>query len=87
MLVNQPYNVQNAGAAPYSRRLVSKIMVAFDHACEQRQVEVAQQLLEVLETALLHRPLPPDVTLRRNAETLVTAHERLWTLRHPDMPE
>ena len=29
------------------------------------------------------RPLTPDGTRRRNMESLVAAHERLWHLRHP----
>ncbi len=87
MLLHQPYDLLQTSTPRFSRRLVGKILMAFDHACEQRQLEVAEQLLQVLETALLHRMLPPDVTQRRNAETLVAAHERLWELRHPPTPE
>ncbi len=78
-----------ASAAPprYSRRLSDKILIAFHHACDQGDFEVAQQLLQVLEMMLTRRPLTPDGTRRRNMESLVAAHERLWYLRHPSTGE
>lgn len=73
------------GAAPrYSRRLSDKILIAFHHACDQADFEVAEQLLHILEMMLTRRPLTPDGTRRRNMESLVAAHERLWYLRHPN---
>jgi hypothetical protein len=78
----------NEGAAPttprYSRRLSDKILIAFHHACDQGDFEVAEQLLHVLEMMLTRRPLTPDGTRRRNMESLVAAHERLWHLRHAE---
>jgi hypothetical protein len=75
-------------AAPrYSRRLSDKILIAFHHACDQSDFEVAEQLLHILEMMLTRRPLTPDGTRRRNMESLVAAHERLWHLRHPHMDE
>jgi hypothetical protein len=75
-------------AAPrYSRRLSDKILIAFHHACDQGDLEVAEQLLHVLEMMLTRRPLTPDGTRRRNMESLVAAHERLWHLRHPNSEE
>ena len=71
------------GAPRYSRRLSDKILIAFHHACDQSDLEVAEQLLHVLEMMLTRRPLTPDGTRRRNMESLVAAHERLWHLRHP----
>ena len=72
------------GSAPrYSRRLSDKILIAFHHACDQGDFEVADQLLHILEMMLTRRPLTPDGTRRRNMESLVAAHERLWYLRHP----
>ena len=71
------------GAPRYSRRLSDKILIAFHHACDQNDFEVAEQLLHVLEMMLTRRPLTPDGTRRRNMESLVAAHERLWHLRHP----
>lgn len=72
------------GSVPrYSRRLSDKILIAFHHACDQGDYEVADQLLHILEMMLTRRPLTPDGTRRRNMESLVAAHERLWYLRHP----
>jgi hypothetical protein len=48
---------------------------------------VAEQLLHVLEMMLTRRPLTPDGTRRRNMESLVAAHERLWHLRHAETRE
>jgi hypothetical protein len=74
-----------AGGAPrYSRRLSDKILIAFHHACDQADFEVAEQLLHILEMMLTRRPMTPDGTRRRNMESLVAAHERLWYLRHPN---
>ncbi|MEA2741084.1 MAG: hypothetical protein QOH05_4391 [Acetobacteraceae bacterium] len=76
------------GAAPrYSRRLSDKILIAFHHACDQADFEVAEQLLHILEMMLTRRPLTPDGTRRRNMESLIAAHERLWYLRHPNPEE
>ena len=79
--------VRENGAAPaqrYSRRLSDKILIAFHHACDQADFEVAEQLLQILEMMVSRRPLTPDGTRRRNMESLVAAHERLWHLRHPN---
>jgi hypothetical protein len=73
-----------AAAPRYSRRLSDKILIAFHHACDQADFEVAEQLLHILEMMLTRRPLTPDGTRRRNMESLVAAHERLWHLRHPN---
>ncbi|WP_135467107.1 hypothetical protein [Crenalkalicoccus roseus] len=74
------------GMAPprHSRRLSDKILIAFHHACDQGDYEVAEQLLRILEMMLTRRPVSPDTNRRRNMESLVAAHERLWHLRHPD---
>jgi hypothetical protein len=59
--------------------------VAFHHACDQGDHEVAEQLLRTLELMLTRRTTTtPDANRRRNIESLVAAHERLWHLRHPD---
>jgi len=81
-------NESPAAPAPrYSRRLSDKILIAFHHACDQGDFDVAEQLLHVLEMMLTRRPLTPDGTRRRNMESLVAAHERLWYLRHTEIPE
>jgi hypothetical protein len=61
--------------------LSDKILIAFHHACDQADFEVARKLLETLEMMLKQRPQVPDRTRRRNLESLVAAHERLWNLR------
>ena len=82
---DDPSRETGPGGAPrYSRRLSDKILIAFHHACDQSDFEVAEQLLHILEMMLTRRPLTPDGTRRRNMESLVAAHERLWHLRHPN---
>jgi hypothetical protein len=68
------------------RRLSDKILSVFHQACDQADFEVAEQLLHILEM-LRTRPPPPDGNSRRNMESLVAAHERLWLLRHPDQEQ
>ncbi len=77
-----------AGAPPrHTRRLSDKILIAFHHACDQGDFEVAEELLRILEMMLTRRPVAPDVNRRKNMESLVAAHERLWLLRHPEANE
>ena len=75
-------------AAPeprYARRLTDKILVAFHHACDQRDIEAAGQLLGVLDFMIRRTPNLPTGRDRRAKESLVAAHERLWHIRHPDL--
>jgi hypothetical protein len=67
-----------------SRRLSDHILTAFHQACDQRDLEVAERLLAVLELAVSPRLLPEGVPDRRVQDNLVAAYERLWGLRHPD---
>jgi hypothetical protein len=69
----------------YVRRLSDKVLIAFHHACDQSDFEVAMRLLQLLEMMLTRRPLNADRAGRRNVEGLVAAHERLWHLRHIDL--
>jgi hypothetical protein len=73
-----------SGAPRYSRRLSDKILMAFHHACDQADYEIAEQLLHILENMLTRRTVPADVNRRKSIESLVAAHERLWHLRHPE---
>jgi hypothetical protein len=41
-------------------------------------------LLRILEQILTRRPVATDTNRRKNLESLVAAHERLWLLRHPE---
>lgn len=68
----------------YSRRLSDKILIAFHHACDQDDYEIAEQLLVILENMLTRRSPNSDANRRKSIESLVAAHERLWHLRHPE---
>jgi hypothetical protein len=86
MAEDGPEGTATTARAPqrYTRRLSDKILIAFHQACDQGDFEVAEQLLRVLETMVMRRPNAPDVNRRKNIESLVAAHERLWVLRHPE---
>ena len=71
----------------YTRRVSDKIFVAFHQACDERDFEVAERLLQTFEMMLARRPLTPDGNRRRDLDALVAAHERLWHLRHPPLNE
>lgn len=76
--------VRDTATAPrHSRRLSDKVLIAFHHACDQGDYDVAEQLLHVLEMMIRRRVLSPDLNRRRSMDSLVAAHERLWHLRHP----
>ena len=79
-----PADAHRAGpAARHARRLSDKILIAFHQACDQGDHEVAHELIRVVELMLMRRPVRPDANRRKNMESLVAAHERLWLLRHP----
>jgi hypothetical protein len=67
------------------RRLSDKTLVAFHHACDRPDVEVAWELLNVLEFMAMRQAKPPAGVERRAYESLVAAHERLWQIRHPEL--
>lgn len=66
----------------HTRRLEDKLLVAFHHACDVADIEVARHVLQILELMLARKPAQPDPNRRRNIEGLVAAHERLWHLRN-----
>lgn len=66
----------------YARRLSDKILIAFHHACDQCEIEIAADLLDVLEFMINRPPALPTGKERRVTESLVAAHERLWQIRH-----
>ena len=77
----------DTAAAPRSgRRLADRILAAVHTACDQGELEVAEQLLRVMHTLVAQRPPAAD-NRRRLMEAVVAAHERLWHLRHPDAGE
>ena len=71
------------GLPRHTRRLSDKVLVAFHHACDTADLEIAEHLLNILEIMLTRRPIHADGNRRRSIEGLVAAHERLWHLRHP----
>lgn len=68
----------------HTRRLSDKILVAFHQACDTGELDVAEQLLMILEKMMGRRPTANEGNRRRNMESLVAAFERLWHLRHPE---
>ena len=75
---------QPAAPTRRHRRLSDHILIAFHLACDQRDLEVADRLLAILERTLLRPPPAGRPERRTDARPLVAAHERLWTLRHPE---
>ncbi|MFN7308973.1 MAG: hypothetical protein ACK5TQ_20685 [Acetobacteraceae bacterium] len=71
----------------HTRRLSDKILIAFHHACDQADFEVANDLLVILEKMLKRPAAGSDSNRRKSLESLVAAHERLWMLRHPEARE
>ena len=75
---------RDLGSPRTGRRLSDKILVGFHQACDLGDLEVAEQLLQILEMMMTRRPLPVDGNRRKSIESLVAAYERLWYLRHPE---
>jgi hypothetical protein len=67
----------------FSRRLSDKILAAFDQACEQGQIGVAEHLVRALELALTREGGPNRVDKREYMEPVLAAYERLRTLQSP----
>ncbi len=71
------------GTAPrQNRRLPERILVAAHQACDLGDLDVAAQLLSILETVVGQTRGPVDPARRRTMESLIAAHQRLWHLRH-----
>ena len=68
-------------------RLSGKLLIAFHHAYDQSDFEVANDLLIILEQMLKRPSSGSDSNRRKSIESLVAAHERLWLLRHPEARE
>jgi hypothetical protein len=76
-------DISSDRAPRYTRRLSDKIFIACHHACDQRDAEVAWELLNVLEAMAKRMPDSPLGNNRRTRESLIAAHERLWLIQHP----
>jgi hypothetical protein len=70
-----------------TRRLQDKIAIAFHQACDLRDIDTAQALLDTLEF-MSERPQLGTARLgRHERDGLVAANERLWHLRHSQGPQ
>jgi hypothetical protein len=63
-----------------NRLLSDRILIAFNQAYEQDDLDVAERLVRVFET-LSRRALKPNTNRRREMDNLVAAYQRLWLLR------
>ena len=63
------------------RRLSDKLLAAFDQACEQHQVEVAELVLKAIEIILTQEAAPAERERRSHLGPVVEAFSRLKTLR------
>ena len=65
------------------RRLSDKLFTAFQQACEQKDVEVAEAILKALELVLTREKAEPGKSDRRAGETgpVVEAFSRLQELK------
>ena len=68
----------------HTRRLSDKLFVAFHQACDTAELDVAEQLLGILEKMMSKRSTTNEGNRRRHMEGLVAAFERLWHLQHPE---
>ena len=68
------------------RRLSDKILTAFHQACDQEDIVVAWELLQLLDAMAMQWSGDVGGQQRRRRDNLVAAHERLWVLRHPKGP-
>jgi hypothetical protein len=66
------------------RRVSDTILRAFHDACDQRDIETAWDLLNVLEFMAMRLPNRPTAKDRRAKETLLGAYARLWLVLHPE---
>jgi len=75
-----------AEALKYGRRLSDKILIAFHHACDARDIATAEDLIWALGR-LIARPAAAESHDRRKiAETLADANYRLWDLKRLAVP-
>jgi hypothetical protein len=68
-------------AITYDRRLSDKLLVAFDQACDQKFVPVAELLLRALEIALTREGGAKRVDQRQDLGPVIAAYARLKELQ------
>jgi len=62
--------------------LISRMFLAFHHACDAGDLEIAERLLKIVEVKLTADGLMAGRTGRVPLRSLVAACERLWGLRN-----
>ena len=67
-----------------SRRLSDKIRSAFQEACDQEDILVAWELLNLLDAIAMQWTGDATGQQQRRRDTLVASHERRWVLSHPE---
>ncbi|HKX10851.1 MAG TPA: hypothetical protein VJN67_21820 [Stellaceae bacterium] len=72
-------SADDSGALP--RRLSDKLLAAFDQACEQGHVEVAELVLKAIEIVLTVEAAPVDRERRTHLGPVIEAFGRLKALR------
>ena len=76
-------DVSQTPKARRGRRVSDKVLIAFHAACDVGEYNVARQLLSALESLVNNPARPVTGERRREVESLVAAHERLWHLVVP----
>jgi hypothetical protein len=77
-----------AAAAISDAKRISTILVAFDHACNEADYEVAHHLLTILEIMDTRASdIAHDNDRFRLRNRIVEAHERLWTALIVEFPK
>lgn len=64
-----------------SRRLSDKIFLAFNDACDQRRLDVAELLLQALELSQVTTAQNSGVERRQSTDSMETAQEQIRLLR------
>ena len=72
---------------PRHRRILDKLGMAFDTACDCGDLATADRLVQAMEIIVVRRPSAGDNRRRHNLEMLIKCHERLWLLRHDPVPD
>lgn len=65
----------------YDRRLSDKLLIAFDQACDQNSLVVAELLLRALEIALTKEGGANQVDKRQDLGPVIAAYARLKELQ------
>lgn len=65
----------------HQSRLADRLVLIVHSACDDSDLEIAHDLLMILDTLMKKNSLS-DRDRRRIAVSMITAHERLWLLRH-----